>query len=289
MGKRDYYAVLGVSKQATKQEIKKAYKQLAMKYHPDRTKGSDALEEKFKEVQAAYEILSDVDKRQEYDDFGHQGKDHFNRSQYQGFNQSARRGYGNAGGGDFNDIFADMFRQQHQPRPEKGANVRYKINLTLREVIDGCHKEVKFPNNSDMLKIKIPKGIDDGQSVRLTGKGEDGSFGGPKGDLLVEIALLQDSQFTRDGADLHCRVAMSFPTAALGGSLKVPTLDGHINLKIPKGTQTGRKFRIKGKGITTMKSNVNGDLIYELYIKTPESLTLEQEKLIKQLSETLLD
>lgn len=287
MVKRDYYEVLGVNKQATKQEIKKAYKQLAMKYHPDRTKGSDVLEEKFKEVQAAYEILSDADKRQEYDDFGHQGKDHFNRSQYQGFNQSPQGRYGNAGGGDFSDIFADMFRQQHQPRPEKGANVRYKINLTLREVIDGCQKDVKFPNNSEMLKIKIPKGIDDGQSVRLTGKGEEGSYGGSKGDLLVEIALLKDPVFKRDGADLHCQIAMSFPTAALGGALKVPTLDGHINLKIPKGTQTGRKFRIKGKGITTMKSTVNGDLIYELYIKTPESLTSEQEELINKLGETL--
>ncbi|WP_354625218.1 DnaJ C-terminal domain-containing protein [Psychromonas sp. MME2] len=283
MTKRDYYEVLGVDKNATHKEIKKAYKKLAMQYHPDRTKGNTQLEEKFKEAQAAYEILSDEDKRQEYDDFGFQGNQF--RSHGHGFNQSDMGGFQN-GQGDFNDFFANMFRDQHRPRAEKGADLRYRINLSLREAINGCQKEVKFPNTDKALKVTIPQGIDEGQSVRITGKGEEGVFGGPKGDLLIQISINQDPDFQRNGADLHCFVKMSFPTAALGGTLKAPTLDGYINLKIPKGTQTGKKFRIKGKGVKPMKSHLVGDLIYEVVVETPETLTAQQEELIRQLAET---
>ncbi|WP_028866278.1 DnaJ C-terminal domain-containing protein [Psychromonas aquimarina] len=281
MAKRDCYEVLGVNKSATEKEIKKAYKKLAMKYHPDRNPDNPVAQNNFREVKSSYEILSDPEKRQDYDDFGHQAFDPERRSAHSGFNSSS---------GGFNDIFGDMFgqqRRQHQPRPEKGTDLLYSVELTLDEAVNGCHKEVKLPNNPQLLKVTIPAGIDQGQRVRIPGKGNPGTLGASRGDLLVEIDLIEHELFKREGNDLHCLIPTSFPTAALGGTMKVPTFDGYINIKIPKGTQTGRKFRIKSKGIKAMKGNVSGDLIYEVIINTPTSLTAEQETLLTQLAETL--
>jgi len=285
MSKRDCYEVLGVSKSATDQEIKKAYKKLAMKYHPDRNPDNPVAQENFREVKTSYEILSDPEKRQEYDDFGHQAFDP-NHRQSSGFN--GHRGFGGFGqsSGDSNDIFGDMFRQ-HQPRPAKGSDLLYRVELTLEEAVNGCQKEIRLPNKAQVLKVSIPAAIDQGQSVRLANKGNPGSLGGPNGDLLVEINIIQHDVFDRQGSDLHCLISISFPTAALGGAMEVPTFDGHISFKIPKGTQTGRKFRIKGKGIKAMNSTVKGDLIYEVVINTPTSLTQEQEALLTQLANIL--
>jgi len=283
MLKRDCYEVLGVGKSATDVEIKKAYKKLAMKFHPDRNPGNPAAQESFREVKSSYEILSDPEKRQEYDDFGHQAFDP-NRRPNSGFNSQG--GFGQSSG-DYNDIFGDIFRQRHQPRPEKGSDLRYRIKLTLEEAINGCQKEVKLPNTEQFLKVTLPAGIDEGQSVRLTNKGNPGTLGAPNGDLLVEINLIKHEIFDRQGNDLHCLIPVSFPTAALGGTIEAPTFDGHISFKIAKGTQAGRKIRIKGKGIKAMKNAVQGDLIYEVVINTPTTLTEEQEVLLTELAKTL--
>ncbi|MFQ3176770.1 MAG: molecular chaperone DnaJ [Psychromonas sp.] len=283
MSKRDCYEVLGVDKSATDVEIKKAYKKLAMKFHPDRNPGNPAAQDSFREVKSSYEILSDPEKKQEYDDFGHQAFDPSHRPN-SGFNR--HDGFGQSSG-DYNDIFGDMFRQRHQPRPEKGSDLRYRITLTLEEAINGCQKEVKLPNTEQFLKVNLPAGIDQGQSVRLTNKGNPGTLGAANGDLLVEINLIKHALFDRQGNDLYCSIPVSFPTAALGGTIEAPTFDGQISFKIPKGTQAGRKFRIKGKGITAMKNAVKGDLIYEVIINTPTILTEEQESLLTELAKTL--
>jgi len=279
MAKRDCYEVLGISKSATEKEIKKAYKKLAMKYHPDRNPDNPVAQENFREVKDSYEILNDPEKRQEYDDFGHAAFDPSRRQGGHGFNQSS------AGG--FNDVFADMFRQQHQPRPTKGPDLLSHIQLTLEEAVNGCQKELKLPNESELFIVNIPEGIDQGQRVRVANKGNPGTLGGPRGDLLVEVDLFEHEVFTRVGQDLYCKVDISFPIAALGGPVTVPTFDGHISLKIPKGTQAGRKFRLKGKGIKAMKSNLKGDVIYEVVINTPTTLTTEQEDLLTKLAQTL--
>lgn len=280
MAKRDCYEVLGVNKSATEKEIKKAYKKLAMKYHPDRNPDNPVAQENFREVKSSYEILSDVEKRQEYDDFGHQAFDENRRSAHSGFNRSA---------GGFNDIFGDMFQQQqrHQPRPEKGSDLLYSVELTLEEAINGCQKEIKLPNNPQLLMVAIPAGIDQGQRVRVPNKGNPGTLDAPRGDLLVEVELLEHDVFKRQGNDLYCLIATSFPTAALGGTMKVPTFHGFINIKIPQGTQAGRKFRIKAKGVKAMNSDLTGDLIYEVIINTPTRLTEKQQELLSQLAETL--
>jgi molecular chaperone DnaJ len=285
MAKRDCYEVLGVNKSATEKEIKKAYKKLAMKYHPDRNPDNPVAEEKFREVKDSYEILNDPDKRQEYDDFGHDAFDPARRQGGHGFDQSA--GGFNQSAGGFNDIFADMFRQQHQPRPEKGSDLLSHVQITLEEAVNGCKKELKLPNETQLFTISIPAGIDQGQRVRARSKGNPGTLGAPSGDLLIEVDLLDHEVFTRVGQDLHCKIDISFPTAALGGPTTVPTFDGHISLKIPKGTQAGRKLRLKGKGVKAMKSDLKGDVIYEVVIATPTKLTAEQEDLLTKFAQTL--
>lgn len=280
MAKRDCYEVLGVSKSATEKEIKKAYKKLAMKYHPDRNPDNPVAQENFREVKSSYEILSDIEKRQQYDDFGHQAFADGNHS-HSGFNHSE---------GGFNDVFGDLFgRQQqrrHQPRAQKGSDIICRVELTLAEAINGCQKEIKLPNNPQLLPVTMPAGIDHGQSVRVPLKGNPGTLGAPRGDLLVEVVLLEDDVFKRQGNDLYCTIAPSFPLAALGGAMKVPTFTGFLNIKIPPGTQTGRKFRIKEKGIKGVNGDTIGDLIYEVIINTPTTLTEKQQDLLSQLAET---
>ncbi|WP_022940267.1 DnaJ C-terminal domain-containing protein [Psychromonas hadalis] len=282
MSKRDYYEVLGVTKDASEKEIKKAYKKLAMKYHPDRNPDNPVAENNFREVKSAYEIVNDAEKRQQYDDFGH--------SAFDESGQSRRGGFGQQGGG-FDDMFGGMFgeRQQQQPRyqpqPEKGSDIIATIEISLEEAVEGCVQEIKLPNNPQLLKVTIPAGIDTGQRVRINGKGNPGTLGGGHGDLLVEVSLLEHDVFRREGRDLYCLIETPFTTAALGGSLKVPTFAGFINIKIPQGTQAGRKFRIKGKGIKSMNNGLIGDLIYEVVITTPTELTEKQRGLLEQLAE----
>ncbi|GLS91388.1 hypothetical protein GCM10007916_24570 [Psychromonas marina] len=286
MSKRDCYEVLGVSKSASDKEIKKAYKKLAMKYHPDRNPDNPVAENNFREVKSAYEIVGDEEKRQQYDDFGHGAFDENGQGRQGGFGHG---GFGHQGGG-FDDMFGGMFgqrqqQQQYQPQPEIGSDIIATIEITLEEAVEGCVQEVKLPNNPVLLKVTIPAGIDKGQRVRVPGKGNPGSLGGGYGDLLVEVSLAEHEVFRREGRDLYCLIDTPYTTAALGGSLKVPTFAGYINIKIPEGTQAGRKFRIKGKGIKSMKGDLIGDLIYEVVIPTPTALSYEQRALLEQLAE----
>lgn len=290
MAKRDCYEVLGISKSATEKDIKKAYKKLAMKYHPDRNPDNPVAHENFREVKAAYEILNNAEKRQEYDDFGHSAFENGQSRGRGGFGQSG--GFGQ--GGDFNDMFGDMFgqRQQQQPRyepqPVKGSDIILQIELTLEEAIEGCSQEVRLPNTSNPLLVALPAGINQNQRVRVAGKGNPGTLGAASGDLFVEVLLIEHDTFIRKGSDLYCDLVVSFPVAAIGGSVKAPTFTGFINLKIPAATQVGRKFRIKGRGVKAMNGDHVGDLIYEVVIPTPTELTELQHKLLTELAETML-
>lgn len=342
MAKRDCYEVLGISRDATEKEVKKAYKRLAMKYHPDRTSGDDELEEKFKEVKEAYEILSSPQKKAAYDQYGHDGVD-----------QQGRGGFGHADFGDqFGDIFGDIFgggRRGGAQRPQQGADLRYNMELTLEEAVKGISKEIQIPTlvhceqcngsgakkgtdvrtcstchgqgqvqmrqgffavnqtcptchgqgkiisdpchkchghgryeRSKTLSVKIPAGVDTGDRIRLSGEGEAGERGAPPGDLYVQMNVLPHHVFERDGNNLYCEVPISFTEAALGGEIEVPTLDGRVKLKIPAETQTGRMFRMRNKGVKSVRSQVTGDLMCKVIVETPVKLSAKQRELLKE-------
>ncbi|MDO4878326.1 MAG: molecular chaperone DnaJ [Neisseria sp.] len=348
MSNQDFYATLGVARGAGEEEIKKAYRKLAMKYHPDRNPGNKEAEEKFKEVQRAYDILSDKQKRAAYDQYGHAGVDP-NMGGGAGFG-----GFGSAQGFDFGDIFSQMFggggggRQQSY----QGADLSFAVEITLEEAAKGvkkrltvptyeecdvchgsgakpgttaktcatchgsgtvhirqaifqvqqtcpaCHgsgKEIKDPcikcrgegrvKAGKNVEVNIPAGIDDGQRIRLTGEGEPGRNGAPAGDLYVAIQIRPHNIFERNGLDLHCELPISFATAALGGEVEVPTLDGKVKLNIPKETQTGRRMRVKGKGIKSLRSNATGDLYCHVVVETPVNLTDRQKELLEEFEQ----
>ena len=359
--KRDFYEVLGVEKGASTEDIKKAYRKAAMKYHPDRNPGDKTAEEKFKEIGEAYEVLSDDDKRARYDQFGHAGVD-------PNFNPNAG-GFGGGGFGDFGDIFGDIFgsafgggfgggSRSTQNAPRRGENVAIRLELTFEEAAFGCEKEVsalriencgscngtgsadgtvetcsncrgtgqvrttqnfmgmqmqstspcprcggkgkviKTPCNTckgkgkvrrtQKIKVKVPAGVDEGQSVRVRGEGCVGSNGGPNGDLLVEILIREHPIFTRDGVDVLCEVPISFTQAALGAEIQVPTLDGKVSFDIPEGTQTGTTFTLPGKGIPYVgSSRRRGDELFTVVVETPTKLTKEQKELLRQLDDSI--
>lgn len=349
MSKRDYYEVLGVEKSATNAELKSAYRKMAMKFHPDRFKGDAAeAEEKFKEIKAAYEILSDADKRAAYDRYGHDGVD-----------PNAGGGFG-GGGASFSDIFGDVFgdifgggRGGGGGRA-RGADLRYNMELTLEEAVRGVSKKIQIPTYSSCdtchgsgakkgsspvtcstcggsgqvriqqgffsiqqtcpqcrgqgkmikdpcetcngqgrvrkektLSVKIPAGVDNGDRIRLANEGEAGGAGAANGDLYVQIHVAEHSIFTRDGDNLYCEVPIGFTTAALGGELEVPTLDGRVNLKVPAETQSGRLFRLRGKGVMPMRGGPKGDLLCRVLVETPVKLSKEQKELLEQFEKTL--
>lgn len=348
MSKRDYYEVLGVDKSAGEREIKKAYKKLAMKYHPDRTQGDKALEEKFKEIQEAYEVLTDSQKRAAYDQYGHAGVD------------PNRGGAGFGGGADFGDIFGDVFGdifgggRGRQSRARQGSDLRYNLELSLEEAVRGKDVEIRVPTlvecdechgsgakkgsspttcptchgngqvqmrqgffavqqtcptcsgkgkiisdpcnkcrghgrteKTKTLSVKIPPGVDTGDRIRLSGEGEAGENGAPPGDLYVQVHVREHKIFQRDGNNLYCEVPLSFTTAALGGELQVPTLDGKVKLKISPETQTGRMFRLRGKGVKSVRSGVVGDLMCKVVVETPVNLSARQKELLKELDESM--
>ncbi|WP_298770570.1 molecular chaperone DnaJ [uncultured Shewanella sp.] len=349
MSKRDYYEVLGVTKSASEREIKKAYKRLAMKYHPDRNPGDKAAEASFKEAKEAYEILTDGDKKAAYDQFGHAGVD-------------PNRGGGGHGGADFSDVFGDVFgdifgggrRGGGQRQAARGSDLRYNLELSLEEAVKGLTKELRIPalaacepcngtgakkgtsattcgtchgngqvqmrqgffavqqacptchgrgkiikdpcqhchgegrvEKSKTLSVKIPAGVDNGDRVRLTGEGEAGEFGAPAGDLYVQVSVREHAIFTRDGNNLYCEVPISYSTAALGGEIEVPTLDGKVSLKIPNETQTGRMFRMRGKGVKSVRSHAVGDLLCKVVMETPVKLNEKQKDLLREFEASL--
>ena len=346
MSKRDCYEVLGVSRSATEKEVKKAYKRLAMKYHPDRTKGDVALEEKFKEVKEAYEILNDPNKKAAFDQYGHEG-----------VNQQGQGGGGGFGGGGFDDIFGDIFGggRGGQQRAQQGSDLRYNMELSLEEAVTGISKEIEIPTqvhceqcngsgakkgtdsktcgtchgqgqvqmrqgffavnqtcptcrgqgkiitdpchkchgegryeSSKKLNVKIPAGVDTGDRIRLSGEGEAGEHGAPAGDLYVQMNVRDHDVFVRDGNNLYCEVPISFTEAALGGEIEVPTLDGRVKLKISAETQTGRMYRMRNKGVKSVRSHSVGDLMCKVIVETPVKLSAKQRELLKEFEQLVL-
>lgn len=349
MAKEDYYQLLNLSRNASDSEIKKAYRSLAMKYHPDRNKSNPDAEEKFKDVKEAYEVLSDPKKRSAYDQFGHAGVD-------PSMGAGAGGGFGSESFSDiFGDVFGDIFGGgRKRGGPQQGADLRYNLELKLEEAVAGtevkirvpsmvtcsecrgtgakkgsspvtcttCHghgnvrmqqgffsiqqtcpacrgtgKAIKDPcrachgqgrvQETKTLSVKIPAGVDTGDRIRLAGEGEVGESGSRPGDLYVQVQVKDHSIFTRDGANLYCEVPISFPTACLGGELEVPTLGGKVKLKIPSETQTGKMFRLRGKGVKPVRGGPTGDLLCRIQIETPVRLTKEQKDLIEQFNDSL--
>jgi molecular chaperone DnaJ len=349
MAKRDFYEILGVAKGASEEDIKKSYRKLAMKYHPDRNPDNKEAEEKFKEVKEAYEMLSNPEKREAYDRYGHAGVDP---------NGMGGGGFGGQGGfGDaFGDIFGDIFgggarggRGGGGPQVYRGADLRYNLEITLEQAAGGFDTTIRVPSwdkcdtchgsgakpgtqpvtcstcaghgqvrmqqgffsiqqtcpkchgsgkiipepcaacggagrikRNKTLEVKIPAGIDNGMRIRSSGNGEPGSNGGPPGDLYVEIHIKPHEVFQREGDDLHCEMPISFVKAALGGEIEVPTLGGKVSFTIPEGTQTGKTFRLKGKGIKGVRSGYSGDLFCHVVVETPVKLTDKQKDLLKE-------
>lgn len=301
MSKRDFYEVLGVAKTASEKEIKKAYKKLAMKFHPDKNPDDPTAADKFKEVKAAYEILMDKEKRTAYDQFGHNA---FENPGMGGGHGGGHQGFGQQGGySDFEDMFGgafgDMFSNarggrggfggRHSTRPQKGEDLQYTMEIDLEDAISGASRVIDLPvfegnaQTNKKLNIKIPAGIEDGGRIRLTGKGHPGVNGGAQGDVYIQMNIRPHPRYTREGNNLLCKATTDFVTAALGGKVEVNTLGGAISLKIPEGTQTGRKFRLKGKGVTDRKGNT-GDLIVQLVIETPLNLNERQKELLNEFA-----
>ncbi|MFC1233863.1 DnaJ C-terminal domain-containing protein [Vibrio sp. F74] len=299
MSKRDYYSVLGVSKDASEKDIKKAYKKLAMKYHPDKNPGDATAEASFKEVKEAYEMLTDSSKRRKYDQYGHAG---FENNGFGG-GQSRSQGFG---GGGFEDIFGDAFGQRRQgfggggfddvfsqargrqPRPQKGQDVEFSVTVDFVEAIQGAEKVVELPVNGEQKKInvKIPKGIKEEEKIRFSGKGGPGINGGPAGNMFIKVLIRSHPYLERDGNDLICHSEINIATATLGGELEVQALDNRFKLKILAGTQNGRKFKVTGKGVTSRKGET-GDLLVKIKVVTPTNLTSEQTDLMEQFKATL--
>ena len=349
-----------MDKSASADDIKKAYRKLAMKYHPDRNPGDKSAEEKFKEVGEAYEVLSDADKRSRYDSYGFAGVD-------PNFNPNAGGGFGGGFGGagfDFGDIFGDFFgggassRSASQNAPRRGENVMARLELTFEEAAFGCEKEVSAPRiencptchgtgsadgkietcsrchgtgqeqvvqsfmgmrmqtattcsqcggrgkiiktpcstckgkgkvrKNNRVKVTVPAGIDNGQTLRVRSEGCVGANGGPNGDLLVEVRVKAHETFVRDGYDIRCAVPISFTQAALGAEIQVPTLKGNVPYTIPEGTQTGKEFVIRDKGIPELNnSRRRGDLRFTVVVETPTKLTREQKELLRKLDGSL--
>jgi curved DNA-binding protein len=285
MANRDYYELLGVKKDAPAEVIKKAYRKLAVKYHPDKNPGDKQAEERFKEVSEAYAVLSDTEKRKQYDQFGADGF-HQKFSQediFRGFdiNDLLREmGFGGGGGrGGFS-----FGRGARGPR--QGEDLAMEVQVTLREAALGGEKRVGFQHGGQRedLSIKIPAGIEDGAQMRVKGKGSAGSSGGPAGDLYLTIRVGGDPDFVRDGNDLVVERQIRFSEAALGTSLDVPTLETPKRIKVPAGVQSGTKIRLKGCGIPHRGGSGKGDLYVKISVKVPELVTGEQKKLLEQLA-----
>lgn len=296
--KRDYYEVLGLKKEASEDEIKKAFRKKAMKYHPDKNPGDKTSEEKFKEVNEAYGILSDAEKRDKYDRFGFAGVDpnaafSGGQKQEQGFgNQGGyqRQTYGNSNradydvfqgfsGSEFENLFGSMFG------PRKGSDLQTTLTITFEEAAFGTKKQVRL--NGKTISITIPEGIDNGSRISLKGQGQPSTNGGPHGDLIAVIHIKPHSRFTRKGSDLYIDVPITVTQAALGTSIIVPTLRDKVSYKVPAGTQPNTVFRLKGKGIKGVKSKKIGDLYVKVLVKIPTDLTKEQRDLLEKFDHTL--
>ena len=288
MAKRDLYEILGVARTAGEDDIKKSYRKLAMKYHPDRNPDDKTAEDKFKEAKEAYEILSDAGKRKLYDRGGHAALE-----------QQGAPGAGNRGGSPFDmkDIFkafdddgSDPF-QRGSAKPVRGADVKTALEMSLEEAFNGGRHTVHYTSagQKNSLTMDLPPGISDGKTLALKDRGEPGKSGGAKGNLVIQINVKPHDVFRRDGNDLVCRVSIPVTTAALGGEINVPTLTKTFNaLAVPAGTQSGQKLRLTGKGMPVLeKKGTFGDMLVEVQVETPTNLSTEQTLLLRKLAETL--
>ncbi len=346
MSKRDYYEVLGVSRTCTEVELKSAFRKLAMQHHPDRNPGDKECEHRFKEINEAYDVLKDGDKRAAYDRFGHAAFE-------QGM--GGGHGFGADFASTFSDIFEDLFgmgggRRSRAGGRERGTDLRYNMEISLEDAYEGKTAQIKIPTSVSCevcsgtgakagtrpktcatcggagkirhaqgfftlertcpacqgrgqvidnpcpscagsgrvtrertLSVNIPAGVEDGTRIRLAGEGEAGVRGGPAGDLYIFLTLASHEFFQRDGADLHCRVPISMVAAALGGEFEVPTVDGgKSRVKIPAGTQSGRRFRLSGKGMPVLRSKQVGDMYVQVMVETPQNLTKRQRELLAE-------
>lgn len=297
----DYYAVLGIKKGASAEEIKKAYRKKALLYHPDRNPGDKAAETEFKKVSEAYAVLSDPEKRRQYDTYGSQafGNKFSQEDIFRNFDfQSILREFGYRGGFGGKstsrrvDPFADLFggfRQTRQtPRARRGDDVDYNLEITLEEAFRGVEKRISLrgPDRSDKILVKVPPGITTGQKLRIPGKGGEGSFGGQFGDVFITIRVKPHERFAREGDDITVQHTISYSQAVLGTSIDVPTIDGEMKrIKIPPGTQPNTRIRLKGHGMPRFKGSGRGDAFVRLNIEVPKKITDKQEKLIKRLAE----
>ena len=289
MAERDYYEVLGVNRNASPEEIKRAYRKVALKYHPDKNPGDKAAEEKFKEASNAYDVLSDPEKRKIYDVRGHAGVHNAGFQGYTNF-EDIFTNFGDIFGrevfGNFGDVFGDVFSRDNPTgygTQHRRGNLRTKLTIPFEESILGAEKRIQV--NDRTLTIKIPPGIKDGQSLRLAGQGEMAA-GGQRGSLIVKIAVQPHPNFKRENLDLVTQATVPFTTAALGGKVRIPTLQGHIDLKIPAGTQPDQQLRVRAAGVVD-PSKRKGDLRVQIKIEIPRSLTRKQKELLKDLDKTL--
>lgn len=295
MSETDYYKLLGVEKSATDDEIKKSYRKLAMKYHPDKTKGDKAAEEKFKKISEAYAVLSDTKKRQEYDTFGSSGfqQRYSQEDIFKGFDfgdilrEFGVGGFGNFGGG-FSSGRGGHGGFNRQRRPAKGSDLVYELPLTLREIAEGVSKTISLQHrgNNEQLNVKIPKGMISGKKLRLSGKGEDSPYGGSPGDLFIKSKVLADSVFYSEEYDLYVNRDIKLFEAIRGTTISVPTIEGkELNLKIPSGTQHKTKMRLPGHGLPFMKGSGKGDLYVRVQVVIPKDLSKRQEEIVEKMAE----
>jgi len=301
MSNKDYYKTLGVDKKASDDEIKKAYRKLAMKYHPDHSKGDKAMEEKFKAISEAYAVLSDKEKRQQYDTFGstdfqqrYSQEDIFKNFDFgnifkefgfggMNFSSGGRGGTRFSFGGG--DPFGNMGRHQAQA---KGTDLVYELPLTYKEIAEGADKTISFQHKgrNESLSVKIPRGMIDGKKLRIAGKGEPSQFGGPTGDLYIQAKITTDPVFTSKEYDLFIDRQIKLSQSLLGATILIPTLGGkELSLKIPPGTKHKTKMRLNRRGLPHMKGNGKGDLYVTILVATPKKLTEEQKDLIRKLAE----
>jgi curved DNA-binding protein len=295
MANTDYYKSLGVDKKASPEEIKKAFRKLAVKYHPDRNPNDKAAEDKFKEINEAYAVLSDPKKKEEYDTYGSSGfhKQYSQEDIFRGFDFG--NVYKDMGAGGSEDIFSRLFggsfgrggaRGAFRGGPQRGGDLEMEVEIGFRDAAQGAEKQIAFRRNGqrEELKIKIPAGVDNGSKIRITGKGAQGEGGGSDGDLFLSLRVLPDPLFTRDGGDLFVERTILFSAACLGTSLDVPTLESDKRIKVPAGIQPGTKIRLKGCGVKPTGSNAKGDLYVKISVHVPEALNAEQKKLVEELA-----
>jgi curved DNA-binding protein len=299
----DYYQILGVKKEASTEEIKKAYRKLAMKYHPDHAKGDKASEEKFKKISEAYAVLSDKEKRKQYDTYGSEGfSQRFSQEDiFRGFDFGdilREFGFGGRGGGvrftfgsggsPFGSGGSPFGGYAGRQQPVKGSDLVYELPLTLKEVMTGARKTISFEHKgrSERLTVRVPKGMVTGKKLRLSGKGEQSPYSGPAGDLFIQAKVVDDADFSVEEYDLHTHREIKLSEAILGTTLTILTPDGkELSLKVPPGTRSGTKMRLTGHGLPHMQKSKRGNLYVSVHVHIPKDLTPEQENLIRKLAE----